>query len=299
VAESDRSSDSSDIWNMAMLRSYIRYVRDQFKPSLTPEASKVISSYYQLQRRSASLNAARTTIRMLESLIRLAQAHARLMFRGEVIQADAIAAVVCVESSMTTSAILDGMGNALHSSFADNPDEEYSKQEKEVLSKLDLFSGAPINRPPGDNVGDQPPGNIVQAPEKRAQVRSYYDVGGNTLDNDNLITTQQRQPYVSALNSSGVVLSRLRKVPPSENVSDSQAKRLKETEAPVLSSEIGGLQSWSLLNKLRNPLDNSQPSGRRGGLDERGNGPQSTGIAPTQTEEGLLLGTQRQAEEPR
>jgi DNA helicase MCM9 len=51
-------------------------------------------------------------------------AHARLMFRGEVIQADAIAAVVCVESSMTTSAILDGMGNALHSSFADNPDEE-------------------------------------------------------------------------------------------------------------------------------------------------------------------------------
>jgi len=51
-------------------------------------------------------------------------AHARLMFRGEVIRADAIAAVVCVESSMTTSAILDGMGNALHSSFADNPDEE-------------------------------------------------------------------------------------------------------------------------------------------------------------------------------
>lgn len=46
------------------------------------------------------------------------------MFRGEVIQADAIAAVVCVESSMTTSAILDGMGNALHSSFAENPDEE-------------------------------------------------------------------------------------------------------------------------------------------------------------------------------
>ena len=51
-------------------------------------------------------------------------AHARLMFRGEVIRVDAVAAVVCMESSMTTSAILDGMGNALHSSFADNPDEE-------------------------------------------------------------------------------------------------------------------------------------------------------------------------------
>ena len=58
------------------------------------------------------------------SVCGLISAHARLMFRGEAIQADAIAAVVCVESSMMTSAILDGMGNALHSSFADNPDEE-------------------------------------------------------------------------------------------------------------------------------------------------------------------------------
>ena len=51
-------------------------------------------------------------------------AHARLMFRGTVTRADAIAAVFCVESSMNTSAILDNVGNALHSSFADNPDEE-------------------------------------------------------------------------------------------------------------------------------------------------------------------------------
>lgn len=75
-------------------------------------------------------------------------AHARLMFRGEVIQADAIAAVVCVESSMTTSAILEGMGNALHSSFADNPDEEcillslifFTLIPKSHLFSTELFS---------------------------------------------------------------------------------------------------------------------------------------------------------------
>lgn len=60
-------------------------------------------------------------------------AHARLMFRTEVMLADAIAAVVCVESSMTTSALLDGMGNALHSSFADNPDEECILEQHQVL----------------------------------------------------------------------------------------------------------------------------------------------------------------------
>lgn len=106
------------------------------KPVLTKEAEKVISSYYQLQRRSAIENAARTTVRMLESLIRLAQAHARLMFRNEVTRLDAITAILCIESSMTTSAIVDSAGNALHSNFTDNPDEEYGKQEKLILEKL-------------------------------------------------------------------------------------------------------------------------------------------------------------------
>ncbi len=87
------------------------------------------------------------------------------MFRSEVTQSDAIAAVVCMESSMTTSAILDGMDNVLHTGFPDNPDEECilfnsivnskyvqsfgfhcshwlqadMRQEQEVLAKLDLL----------------------------------------------------------------------------------------------------------------------------------------------------------------
>ena len=51
-------------------------------------------------------------------------AHARLMFRNEVEQLDAIAAILCIESSMTTSAKIDGTGDALHSEFTDKPDEE-------------------------------------------------------------------------------------------------------------------------------------------------------------------------------
>nr|XP_018674658.1 PREDICTED: probable DNA helicase MCM9 [Musa acuminata subsp. malaccensis] len=128
-----------NIWSVVMLRRYIHYVKQHFKPVLTKESERVISSYYQLQRRSAIHNAARTTVRMLESLIRLAQAHARLMFRNEVTQLDAIAAILCIESSMTTSAIVDSVGNALHSNFTDNPDEEYAKQEKLILEKLQVI----------------------------------------------------------------------------------------------------------------------------------------------------------------
>ncbi|GMN58942.1 hypothetical protein TIFTF001_028034 [Ficus carica] len=107
------------------LFGYIHYVKENFRPVLTKDAETVISSYYQLQRRSATQNAARTTVRMLESLIRLAQAHARLMFRNEVTCLDAITAILCIESSMTTSAIVDSVGNALHSNFTENPDLEW------------------------------------------------------------------------------------------------------------------------------------------------------------------------------
>uniref|UniRef100_K3Y177 Probable DNA helicase MCM9 n=1 Tax=Setaria italica TaxID=4555 RepID=K3Y177_SETIT len=122
----DKTNASDVKWTLPKLRRYINYVK-RFKPVLTKEAERVISSYYQLQRRSGTHNAARTTVRMLESLIRLAQgmfSHARLMFRNEVEQLDAIAAILCIESSTTTSPIVDIVGNALHSNFTDNPDEE-------------------------------------------------------------------------------------------------------------------------------------------------------------------------------
>ncbi|KAF8772641.1 hypothetical protein HU200_005605 [Digitaria exilis] len=134
----DKTNVSEVKWTLSQLRRYINYVKKQFKPVLTKDAEIVISSYYQLQRKSGTHNAARTTVRMLESLIRLAQAHARLMFRNEVIQLDAIAAILCIESSTTTSPIVDTVGDALHSNFTDNPDEIYKEQEKNILKKLGL-----------------------------------------------------------------------------------------------------------------------------------------------------------------
>ena len=98
---------------------------------------RILSRYYHCQRQADLRNAARTTIRLLESLIRLAQAHARLMFREFVTIQDAIVAVTCVECSMQNSALLGSM-NALHTRFPDDPQEEYSRQAKLVLKRLNL-----------------------------------------------------------------------------------------------------------------------------------------------------------------
>ncbi|CAN0906796.1 Probable DNA helicase MCM9 [Linum grandiflorum] len=73
ITSNHQEDSAASIWTVAMLRRYIQFVKGYFRPVLTKEAEKVISNYFQLQRRSAKDNAARTTIRMLESLIRLAQ----------------------------------------------------------------------------------------------------------------------------------------------------------------------------------------------------------------------------------
>lgn len=129
-------SSSDSLWSMDKMQAYFCYIKT-LKPQLTPESNRILSRYYHCQRQADLRNAARTTIRLLESLIRLAQAHARLMFREFVTAQDAIVAVTCVECSMQNSALLGNM-NALHTRFPDDPYEEYSRQATLVLKRLNL-----------------------------------------------------------------------------------------------------------------------------------------------------------------
>ncbi|KAL3842592.1 hypothetical protein ACJMK2_020586, partial [Sinanodonta woodiana] len=98
---------------------------------------KVLRHYYHAQRGADERNAARTTMRLLQSMIRLSQAHARLMFRDEATVQDAVMAITLMESSMQGAALLGGV-NALHTAFPHNPEEEYKIQAELILTRLGL-----------------------------------------------------------------------------------------------------------------------------------------------------------------
>ncbi|NWV77020.1 MCM9 helicase, partial [Dasyornis broadbenti] len=129
-------SKSEKLWSMERMKTYFCLIKS-IQPKFSDESNLILVRYYQMQRQSDCRNAARTTIRLLESLIRLAEAHARLMFRDTVTLEDAVTVVSVMESSMQGGALLGGI-NALHTSFPENPMEQYRTQCEIILERLEL-----------------------------------------------------------------------------------------------------------------------------------------------------------------
>lgn len=128
----------SSEWTVASLRKYFAHVKDEFAPSLDASAEATISAYYQLQRQAEGRNAVRTTLRLLQSLIRIAQAHARLCCRGVASVRDAVAAILLLENSMSTRAILSDSAVRVRDDFSVEPDEDAAELEATVLKRLGL-----------------------------------------------------------------------------------------------------------------------------------------------------------------
>ncbi|OWF35387.1 DNA helicase MCM9-like isoform X2 [Mizuhopecten yessoensis] len=124
------------LWGMEKMQAYLSLIKS-IDPQLTDDSSRVLREYYRAQRGADDRNAARTTMRLLQSMIRLSQAHARLMFRDTVSVQDAVLAVTLMESSMQGAALLGGV-NALHTSFPEDAEEEYKLQAEMVLNRLNL-----------------------------------------------------------------------------------------------------------------------------------------------------------------
>lgn len=135
----NRRSTSAAIWDFEQLKLYVNFIRTRLNPKMSKISELVLSKYYQLQRRSDSMRCARTTVRLLESLVRLSQSHAKLMFHSEVTLEDAMTAVILVEASLTSTQTLNVPIN-LHSPEMEINDYKnwYEEVEKEMLYKLEI-----------------------------------------------------------------------------------------------------------------------------------------------------------------
>ncbi len=85
-----------------LLRKYIAYARRSITPTLTDEALNVLKEFYLGMRKSGERENAPVpiTARQLESLIRLAEAHAKMALREKVLAEDAQSAVRLVQVTL-------------------------------------------------------------------------------------------------------------------------------------------------------------------------------------------------------
>ena len=102
---------------------------------IAPFAKEVLNKYYLLRRCHNDRDKSRTTIRLLESLIRLAQAHARLMYRDVIVCLDSIQAVLLMEKSYETSGQIQNYA-VLQTEFSDSAFEEYQRDRSDILRRL-------------------------------------------------------------------------------------------------------------------------------------------------------------------
>ncbi|MES1904297.1 MAG: DNA helicase mcm9 [Paramarteilia canceri] len=98
---SDENPDTTNDgikWTTESIRRYILCAK-MFRPQFQENAKVLVSKYYSLQRSNDSTNGLRTTVRLLESLVRLSCAHSKLMFKMEIDEDDVVEAIFIMEYS--------------------------------------------------------------------------------------------------------------------------------------------------------------------------------------------------------
>ncbi|KAG7365278.1 MCM family protein [Nitzschia inconspicua] len=141
---------SEDIpWSIEKLRAYIAIVKERFQPEISEDAAILLERHYR-KVRSAQTFTIPVTVRFLESLIRLTQAHARLMYRDVAELEDAVAVLRVMECSAYAYGGFDGdvpdSENVLYcdplemdTPNLESPDDEFLVFQYHILNRYDML----------------------------------------------------------------------------------------------------------------------------------------------------------------
>lgn len=153
---------------MEFLTSYISYARSNIHPTISqPAARELVDSYVEMRKLGQDVRAAEkritATTRQLESMIRLAEAHAKMRLATEVTRDDVLEAVRLIKSALMTAAT-DSQGRidmSLLTEGTSTADRKRKEDMKDAILKLldDLTAGgqavkyAEVAKKLGENAG--------------------------------------------------------------------------------------------------------------------------------------------------
>lgn len=164
---------ATPLWNTEKLQSHFAAIR-LIHPRMTEDANKIIGEYYKKCRADPCRDNARSTVRLLDSLIRLAQAHARLLFRNEVTAEDAVIVIRLMESTHGFGRVLKPF-DVIKEELPLGPSRELVE---EIYSGLGLGTYEPqqrsdtVERPITDNTLVAAPNAPQNVPQNASQNES-------------------------------------------------------------------------------------------------------------------------------
>ncbi|ANM65103.1 minichromosome maintenance 8 [Arabidopsis thaliana] len=134
--DSEKDDDFSPVPGQ-LLRKYISYARNFVNPKMSKDAGEIIQKFYlKLRDHNTSADSTPITARQLESLVRLAQARARVDLREEITVQDAMDVVEIMKESLYDK-LIDEHGVV---DFGRSGGMSQQKEAKRFLSALDKQS---------------------------------------------------------------------------------------------------------------------------------------------------------------
>jgi DNA helicase MCM9 len=109
-------------------------VQRVFEPCVSEEAEMLLQNYYHYLRMNPKVNKDRKTVRMLESLIRMSEAHARLLMKSAATVFDAVSVIILMEHTLMTDLY---QGELLPSVLFESK-EDYQVVRNDLFYKLGL-----------------------------------------------------------------------------------------------------------------------------------------------------------------
>lgn len=152
---------NTELWDSQKLQMHFNAI-SKVQPKMTPIASEMLGSYYRKCRSDPGRDQGRTTVRLLDSLNRLAEAHARLVFREEVTVIDALVTIRLMESTFGFGRIVKPY-DVIKEEIPFGPDREEIKCILDILG-IDgsQFIKNPEENEPTVEVQSKPNGNLSQ-----------------------------------------------------------------------------------------------------------------------------------------
>lgn len=133
-------SPDKDLFTELDIKAHLMVARG-LQPEIDQATYHVITAYYSFCRADEYRDYSRTTVRLQESLLRLACAHARLCFREKVTVVDAVTAIVLLESSVGFGRLIRPLSMSRELPLPLEPSRERIVQVLKMLKVSEDFIG--------------------------------------------------------------------------------------------------------------------------------------------------------------